>query len=235
MLLFSPHSCCVALQLQLYLVSSSPNKVGQFSFECCPLSHEISSRIHHLPLFVRLACCLNPALSLCASPDLCWVLAVPLGGWLVTPVLLSDFAAFTCICSLRVLYWEFSSLPHPHSPGQVLSSTPTSAIGVRLQFTVYAFQACWGGGSVCPGVAMDYVTGIWVRSCAWWMMLTCLFCRFIQTALEPVSRERNGFSFLSVAQHKKVFHGLGVQDVAEFDSDWCSVLSWLEAIRITKV
>jgi hypothetical protein len=39
------------------LVSYSPSKVGgQFSFEYCPLSHEISSRIHHLLHFGRFAC-----------------------------------------------------------------------------------------------------------------------------------------------------------------------------------
>jgi hypothetical protein len=64
----------IVLQLQLCLVSSSPSNVGQFSFECCPLFHEISTGIHHLPHFERLACCPTPALSLCASFDLCSVL-----------------------------------------------------------------------------------------------------------------------------------------------------------------
>jgi hypothetical protein len=34
-------------------------------------------------------------------------------------------------------------LPHPHSLGQVQHSTPTTAVSVRLQFAVYAFQFCW--------------------------------------------------------------------------------------------
>jgi hypothetical protein len=40
------------------LVSSSPSKVGQFSFECFPLVQEIISVIHYLPYF-------GGALSLC--------------------------------------------------------------------------------------------------------------------------------------------------------------------------
>jgi hypothetical protein len=55
LLLFSPGGSCIALQLQLCLVSSSPSQVGQFSFEHSPLSHEISSRIHYLPCFGKVA------------------------------------------------------------------------------------------------------------------------------------------------------------------------------------
>jgi hypothetical protein len=35
------------------LVISSPSKVGQFSFECCPLIQEISPVIYYLPCFER--------------------------------------------------------------------------------------------------------------------------------------------------------------------------------------
>jgi hypothetical protein len=55
-LLFSPCGTCIALQLQLCLVGSSPSKVGQLSFEYCPQSQEISSGIPHQPCFGRLAC-----------------------------------------------------------------------------------------------------------------------------------------------------------------------------------
>jgi hypothetical protein len=75
-LLFSLGDNCVALQLQFCLVRSSPSKVGQFSFECCPLSQEISSRIHCLLCFGRLACFPTSTLSLCASPNLYWVLVL---------------------------------------------------------------------------------------------------------------------------------------------------------------
>jgi hypothetical protein len=39
----------------------------------------------------RLACHPTPTLSLCAFLSLCWMLAAPLGGWFVTPLLLSAF------------------------------------------------------------------------------------------------------------------------------------------------
>jgi hypothetical protein len=67
LMLFLPGSSCVALQLQFCLVSSSPRKVEQFSFECSPQSHENSSRVPHGPA---------------------------LGGWLVVPPLLSAFVTF---------------------------------------------------------------------------------------------------------------------------------------------
>jgi hypothetical protein len=59
--------------------------------------------------FRRLACHSMPALSLCASPDLCWVLMNPLGGWLVAPPPLSAFVALP-VHSLRVCHWKVGSL-----------------------------------------------------------------------------------------------------------------------------
>jgi hypothetical protein len=56
-----------------------------------PLSHKISSRIHHLPCFERLACHPTPTLSLYASPNLCSVLVCFL--WEVE---------LTCILALKV-------------------------------------------------------------------------------------------------------------------------------------
>jgi hypothetical protein len=49
LLLFLPGSSYVALQLQLWLVSFSLSKVGQFSFVLCPQSHEFSSVFCHTP------------------------------------------------------------------------------------------------------------------------------------------------------------------------------------------
>jgi hypothetical protein len=71
LLLFSPGSSCIVLQLQLCLVSSSPSKLGQFSFEFCPQSHETSSIIHHFGNYLP-----------------------TLGSWLVTPPLLLAFVTF---------------------------------------------------------------------------------------------------------------------------------------------
>jgi hypothetical protein len=125
-LLFSPGGNCIALQVQLCLVSSSPSKVGQFSFEHCLLSLEISSGIHHLPCFGRLACHPTPTLSFYTSPDFCLVLVAPLGGWLFTSSLLSAFVTFpefnefiqfstesSAPCPIPVLLGRFSVPPPP--------------------------------------------------------------------------------------------------------------------------
>jgi hypothetical protein len=46
-------------------------------------------------------------------------------------------------------------------------------------------------------------------------MLTFSFCSFTQAALEPAGEEK----LLCFFSYVKAFHGLGVQDAAEFDSD----------------
>jgi hypothetical protein len=51
------------------------------------------------------------------------------------------------------------------------------------------------------------------------MMFTCIFCSFMQAALQPAVREK----WCYLVQHREDFHELGVQDVAGFDSDLCSV------------
>jgi hypothetical protein len=92
----------------------------------------------------------------------------PLGSWLVAPSLLSAFAVL-CVTEslvlrvlllappLRVQYLEFGSLPHANYLGQAQQCTPTSNVGVRLQFTVYVFQFSFRrGSSVCLGAVLDY-------------------------------------------------------------------------------
>jgi hypothetical protein len=73
-LLFSPGGSCIALPLQLRLVSSFPRRVGQLS------------------LVLNAALCpTKPALGSTTCPAL--------GGWLVTPLLLSALVlhpTFTC-------------------------------------------------------------------------------------------------------------------------------------------
>jgi hypothetical protein len=101
--------------------------------------------------------------------------------------------------------------------GQVLSSTPTSAVSVRLQFAVTFFSFA----GVFLGVVQstqDYFPRRWVERCTWCVMLTCSFCIFTQATLELAGKEQWPASF-SVAQHREVFHGLRAQDVAEFDFD----------------
>jgi hypothetical protein len=98
--------------------------------EVCLLPHPLSQ-----PL------CL-PGLLLAASNFSEWLACHP------TPTL-----SLCChICLLRVWSWEFGSLPHSCSEGQVQCSTPTSAVGVRLQFTVYVFQFCCGGAHSSQGL-----------------------------------------------------------------------------------
>uniref|UniRef100_A0A8C0WGN8 Uncharacterized protein n=1 Tax=Castor canadensis TaxID=51338 RepID=A0A8C0WGN8_CASCN len=64
-MLFLPGSSCVALLLQLCLVSSYPSMAGaQFSFEYCPQSQETTQE-SIMPCFGSLACHPTPTLSLC--------------------------------------------------------------------------------------------------------------------------------------------------------------------------
>jgi hypothetical protein len=75
-----------------------------------------------------------------------------LGGWLITPTTTLSLCCFTHVHSLRFQHWEFGSLPHSHTPGQVQCSNLTSAVSVRLQFTVYAFQFCFRGVQSAQGL-----------------------------------------------------------------------------------
>jgi hypothetical protein len=79
---------------------------------------------------------LIPSFSLYACPNLCWVLVAPLGGWLVSLLLLSAFAALWSVTdssALRAQFlvtpqavqqWEINSLPLPHFPGWIQCSSP---------------------------------------------------------------------------------------------------------------
>jgi hypothetical protein len=112
LLLFSPGSSCIALPLQLWLVSSSPSKVVQLSFEYSLQSKNSNTVIHHAlhfgqvachpiplsafvphPIYGRLACHLTPVLG--ASLLLLW-----LRVWLSCP-------------TLTLQSW-FSTIPYPH-------------------------------------------------------------------------------------------------------------------------
>jgi hypothetical protein len=67
-------------------------------------------------------------------------------GLLSAPAL--SLCCFTCISSLIIQCWEFCSLPHLHSMGQVQCNTASPTVSARLQFAVYVFQFCWGVGIV---------------------------------------------------------------------------------------
>jgi hypothetical protein len=178
---------------------------------------EISSRIYHLPCFGRLACCPTSMLSafvlfsflLCANSS-----SGSLACHLASTI---NLCCFTSICFLRVRCWEFGSLCHPHSLGHIQCSTPTPAVSARLQFGVYVFQFCWG-------VTGLFSLGGWVRE----LCVVCdahLFLLQLHTGSFGVAGGEKWLClfFSSVAWHREAFHRLGVQNVTEFDSDWCCV------------
>jgi hypothetical protein len=93
-----------------------------------------------------------------------------------------------------------------------LAPCPTSVLWDRINIPLpppllvldysllFAFQFCWGGGSVCLGAVLDYFPWeSWYRSLLWYMMLICLFCNFMQAALELADGRNGSIFFLSVA------------------------------------
>jgi hypothetical protein len=108
------------------------------SGQSCCFYQAADALLHHLTHFGRLACCSTSSLNLFTSPDLCSVLVAPLG------VVLLPYSH--CQPLLLFIHWEFSSLPHPCVLGQVQHPNSVSAVGVRLQFAVYAFQFRWEVG-----------------------------------------------------------------------------------------
>jgi hypothetical protein len=136
------------------LVRPSPSKVGQFSFEYCPLSHKTSSRIHHLPGFERLACHPISTFSLCASSNLCLVLAVPL------KVDLSPHHHSQACCCLFI---EGSALrvrlfvpPLLSGTGSALHPYPHCQCYIIICILCFSGFFCWERGvSVCQGAALD--------------------------------------------------------------------------------
>jgi hypothetical protein len=193
LLLFLPGCSCIALLLQFCLVSSSLSKVEQFNFEYHLQSQETTLAICH---------------------------ASALGGWLVTPHLLSAFVphpAFAC--------WVFSSsgrlacLPTPalsacSSPCSCLSSLrvqllalppfsevgsafhPTPTVSGRLQFTVYVSQFCSGVIQSAQGLHWFILLGDGWESSMWCMVPTCWVCRFTQADLKLAGREKWHATFL---------------------------------------
>jgi hypothetical protein len=133
------------------------------------LPSALSSGIHHLPCFGWLACHPTPALSLCTSPDLCWVLVALLGGWIVSLLLLSAFAALPAL-----VHWEFGFLPHLHSLGQVQHFTPNSllVLGYSLLFMFFSFA--WGRFSLTRGCVGLFSQGVGREvTCGAWCSPVC--------------------------------------------------------------
>jgi hypothetical protein len=79
--------------------------------------------------------------------------------------------------------------------------------------SVYTVQFCWGGVSVCPGAALDYVPKGWVRV----SHMVCDAYLFILQIL--ASTTETGWWGEMDQQCREAFHRLGIWDVAEFNSD----------------
>jgi hypothetical protein len=75
----------------------------------------------------------------------------------------------------------------------------------------FSFAGVWG--SVCPWAVLDYVPGGSVGELYVVHDVHLFFCKQLWSRLAG----RN-VSFYSVTQHKEAFHGIGVQDVTEFES-----------------
>jgi hypothetical protein len=120
---FLPGSSCIALQLHLYLVSSSPARWGNsvLNSALCPMK----SALDPPP---DLLCELGLPPHPCSQPlHLSWPLlssSSSSGRLACYPTLALSLCCFTCVHSLRVQYWECGSLPHSHPLGQVQCSPP---------------------------------------------------------------------------------------------------------------
>jgi hypothetical protein len=145
-LLFSQSGSCIALPLQLCLVSSSPSKVEQFRFEYYPQSHQTSSAIHYGPVLRGWLITPLHSQPLCLSP--------PLFGdspaiWKVG---LSHHLVLSS-CSLSYLSSLRAHLLVPpifSEAGSVFHSTSTVSVWLQLPF--YAFQFCLGGIQFAQGL-----------------------------------------------------------------------------------
>jgi hypothetical protein len=124
-LLFLPHG--IALPLQLWLVSSAPSKVRQFSFVYPLQFHKTSSVFYHTPV---------------------------LEGWLVAPPLLLELF-LTLPCSLSKVLVQEEPWRRRTSPRLVQHSTP-SALSVVDNNSLFMFLSFVLGGfdlpRDCPGL-----------------------------------------------------------------------------------
>jgi hypothetical protein len=145
-LLFSSGSSCIALQLQLCLVSSSLSKVEQFSFECCTLSQ-------------------RSAMGSTTCPAL--------GGW---PVTLPPLLAFVDWPLFIMVHWEFSTESSDPCPTPILWSRfrvpPPPPLLVSDYSLLFMFFSFAGGRVQCAqGLHWIIFPRGWVgESC---MVLTC--------------------------------------------------------------
>jgi hypothetical protein len=85
-----------------------------------------------------------------------------------------------------------------------------SVLNYSFLFMLFSFVG--GGGSVCPGAGLGYVPGRWVGE----SLVVCDAHLFI---LQVHARSFETGWWGEMVQLRGAFHQLGVQDVAEIDSD----------------
>jgi hypothetical protein len=99
-----------------------------------------------------LACPSTPALSLCASPNLCLVVAAPLRDWLFAPPQLSAFVAIPMFA-----YWDFGTESSSPCPTPILwgrfSIPPPPPLLVLDYSSLFMFSNFVGGFSLPRGSA----------------------------------------------------------------------------------
>jgi hypothetical protein len=83
---------------------------------------------------------------------------------------------------------------------------------------LFGFQFCWGG-SVCPEAALVCVPRKWIGEFRVVRGAHCSFCQLMHRQVWSQQQlwEEMAPNFLSAVWHGEAFHGLGVQDVVEFD------------------
>jgi hypothetical protein len=138
--LFSSGGNCVTPKLQLCLVSSSPRKVGQFNFECCPLSWRSAPASTTCPDLGGWPVAPLRSQSLCFSRALLG--ACGSSGRLVChPTLVLSHCCFTCTESLA---------PCPTSLLQSRFSIPSLPLLLVLDYGTVCFSVLLGMGFSLP-------------------------------------------------------------------------------------
>jgi hypothetical protein len=196
-------SCCfhhsaVALPFSCSSAWSAPPQARRGnSFLNAVSVPEISSGIHHLPCFGRLSCCTTP---------------------------LSAFAAL-----LVFVHWEFGTesltpCPTPILHGRFSVLPPPLLLVLKYSLLLMFFSFAGGIIQSAQGLCWIIFSGEMDRfvTCGTWLLPVCSAVSYKQL-WSCLAGRKASFFFFSAAWHREVFHGLGVQDVTEFDSDWCSI------------
>jgi hypothetical protein len=112
-------------------------------------------------------------------------------------LLWKEACCLSCVCSLRVHWWEFNSLPCPLSLGQVQYSIPSllPVLDYSSLFMCFSFVGGWGGFSLSgsrtclcsQGVVRGVTRGAWCSP-------VCLPIH-MQAGLVPVVAGRNVTNF----------------------------------------